>query len=61
MIVTKTSEEIAIMREGGGKLGGILQQLLALAIQGENLLHIEDQAQRLIKEAGGTPSFQTVA
>ncbi len=49
------------MREGGGKLGGILQQLLALAIQGENLLHIEDQAQRLIKEAGGTPSFQTVA
>ncbi len=61
MIVTKTPGEIAIMREGGQKLGGILEQLLALAIPGENLLHIESEAQRLIKEAGGTPSFQTVA
>ncbi len=57
---TKTVEELALMREGGQKLGKILEQLLASAIPGENLLRIEDQAQHLIREAGGAPSFQTV-
>lgn len=61
MITTKSKGEIEIMREGGQKLGKILTQLLALPVPGENLLHIEGEAQRLIKEAGGTPSFLTVA
>lgn len=61
MNAIKTSEELELMREGGKKLGAILEQLLVLATPGENLLHIESEAQRLIKEAGGTPSFQTVA
>ncbi|MBI3576431.1 type I methionyl aminopeptidase [Candidatus Gottesmanbacteria bacterium] len=61
MNAVKTSDELVMMREGGQKLGRILEQLLNLAIPGGNLLHIESEAQRLIKEAGGTPSFQTVA
>lgn len=48
------------MREGGQKLGVILQELLVVAKPGVTLLDIEELAQKRIKEAGGTPSFQTV-
>lgn len=60
MMHQKTPEEIAWMREGGKKLGNILQILLTSAVAGITLLQLEDQAQKLIAEAGGTPSFQTV-
>lgn len=49
------------MREGGRRLGAILQQLLAMAKPGVSLLDIEKEAQTLIRAAGGTPSFQTVS
>ena len=48
------------MREGGGKLGSILQQLLAGAEAGVSLIDIDSLAGKLIKEAGATPSFTSV-
>lgn len=60
MIDRKTPEQIAMMREGGGKLGAVLQKLLALAQPGVALLDIDKQADRLIAESGSTPSFKTV-
>lgn len=48
------------MREGGAKLGAILQDLLAMAQPGVALLDIEARAQELIRQAGGEASFQTV-
>lgn len=60
MIEKKTREEIAIMREGGQKLGTILQNLLEFAQTGVTLVDIDARADRLIQEAGGAASFKTV-
>lgn len=60
MIAIRTSEEIVIMREGGQKLGRILDELLAVETPGVSLLEIEKKADELIVAAGGTASFKTV-
>src|SRR5688572_31779793 len=60
MIDRKTPKEIETMREGGAKLGSILHKLLALAQPGVKLLDIDAQADTLIAQSGGTPSFKTV-
>mgnify|MGYP001604803952 CR=1 FL=1 len=60
MIEKKTKQEIAIMREGGTKLGTILQQLLVFAQPGISLKEIDVYAGTLIYEAGAIPSFTTV-
>lgn len=49
------------MREGGQKLARILEDLLARADTGVTLLSLEERAQKLIKDTGGSPSFQTVS
>ena len=49
------------MREGGAKLGAILQQLLEYADVGVCLNDIELRANKLIQDSGGTPSFKTVS
>ena len=59
-MIPKTKEELAIMAEGGKKLGNILQALLEKAKPGVTLTALEQQAAALIREAGGTPSFTTV-
>lgn len=59
-MIAKAKDEIAVMREGGAKLGAILQELLSMAAPGVTLLDIEALADRLIHEAGGEASFQTV-
>ncbi|MCX8009099.1 MAG: type I methionyl aminopeptidase, partial [Patescibacteria group bacterium] len=53
-------QRIEQQRVGGKKLGNILQKLLEKAQIGVSLLEIEKEAQRLIADAGGSPSFQTV-
>jgi len=60
MTSVKTPEEIASMRVGGKKLGGILKELLAMSTIGVNLLDIEKHAKKRIQEVGGQPSFTTV-
>ncbi len=61
MISLKSPEEIAIMREGGQKLGKILEELLDFSQPGVTLNQIESEANRLIFLSGGTASFKTVA
>ncbi len=61
MINLKKPEEIAIMREGGKKLGAILQELLLFSKVGVSLNDIEKRAVDLIAKAGGTPSFTAVS
>lgn len=60
MITPKTPDEIAIMRQGGAKIGTILHQLLDQAQPGVSLMEIEAHADRLIGASGGTASFRTV-
>lgn len=60
MIHRKTKEEIAVMFEGGQKLGTILQMLVSFAQPGIKLSEIEKYANDLIDKSGGTASFKTV-
>lgn len=60
MIHIKTPGEIAIMREGGRKLGAILNDLLDFSQPGVILTDIEKRACELIDAAGATASFKTV-
>ncbi len=60
MIHIKTPTEIAVMREGGKKLGVILNDLLTFSQPGVVLMDIEKRANELIERAGATASFATV-
>lgn len=60
MIDIKTPEEIADMREGGRRLGNILEELFAFSDVGTVLNDVEKKAVALIKENGATGSFSTV-
>lgn len=60
MIYRKTKDEIALMREGGSKLGSILETLLDFAQPSVSLLDIEKKANELIAHSGGQSSFKTV-
>lgn len=52
-------DKIQAMREGGTRLGVILQQLLDKAV-GVSLLEIDALTDRLIRDAGGAASFKTI-
>lgn len=60
MIHIKTPDEIAVMREGGRKLGDILENLLAYSQPGVILTDIEKRACELIEQAGAVASFKNV-
>jgi len=60
MIQIDALAKVSAMREGGQKLGVILQDLLSFSQVGVTLLDIDARADRLIQEAGGTASFKTV-
>jgi len=57
MITKKTPEEIDILREGGKRLGTIIEKLSKLIKPGISIEVFEDEARRLIKEYGDTPAF----
>jgi methionyl aminopeptidase len=56
----KKDKEIAIMLDGGKKLGQIRDQLEKFTQPGISLLQIEEKAQALIKKTGGKAGFATV-
>jgi len=60
MIDIKTAAEIADMREGGRKLGNILQELLDYSQIGVALLDVEKKANEFIEKNGAKASFATV-
>lgn len=56
-ILIKTSEEIALMREGGEKLRRITQALAEAAQEGVVLKELDKLARALIKKEGAEPAF----
>ena len=61
MIDIKTPEEITVMREGGRRLGNILEELLDYSRPGTGLMDIEKKADALIVQNDATASFKTVS
>lgn len=58
MVTIKTREEIQIMREGGGKLAEILQELKKKVRPGITTEELNELAEKLILKAGGKPNFK---
>lgn len=58
MITIKTPEEIKILREGGKILASVLRQVAEKVGPGIATIELDKLAERLIKEAGGEPSFK---
>ncbi|MCU0679854.1 MAG: type I methionyl aminopeptidase [Planctomycetes bacterium] len=58
MITIKNPEEIKALRLGGKILGEILNTLVKMVKPGLSTGELEDEAVRLITEAGGRPSFK---
>lgn len=61
MIIYKTPEEIALMREGGKILAGVLKKITAIVKPGVTTGQLELLACDLIAKAGGYPSFKGYA
>jgi methionyl aminopeptidase len=59
-ISIKSDKELDIMAEGGKKLGVIKRELASKVKEGVTAEDIELLAQKLIKKAGGKPSFMMV-
>ncbi len=58
MIIIKTGEEIAVMREGGAILASVLKKLTRAVKPGVSTADLEKTACELIIAAGGRPSFK---
>ena len=56
----KSPEDIAIMKEGGKITGRVLSRACDLAVPGTTLAEIDYQADKMIRDAGATPSFKEV-
>lgn len=54
----KKSEEIEIIRKGGKILSQILDTLLEKSVAGVKTIDLDKQAEKMIIEAGGVPSFK---
>ncbi len=57
-VTIKTKEEIGLIREGGKRLAGILNQVVAAALPGVATAVLDAIAEDLIVKAGGRPSFK---
>ncbi|MAG59562.1 type I methionyl aminopeptidase [Candidatus Woesebacteria bacterium] len=60
MINIKTDKEIEKMREGGKKLAIIREKLRSKVVAGSTGKKLDALAEKLIKDAGGRPSFKKV-
>lgn len=60
MIILKKPEEIELMQQGGKKLRNIVQKLKSIIKPGITTNHIDQEAEKFIKEEGGEPSFKKV-
>ncbi|RJQ35586.1 type I methionyl aminopeptidase [Candidatus Parcubacteria bacterium] len=58
MLDKKTPKEIEILREGGQILGQILRDLATQVKPGISGVYLNLQAEKLIKQAGGSPAFK---
>ncbi len=58
MITIKTPEEIKILRDGGKILASVLYQVAAQVKPGIATIELDELAEKLIRRAGGEPSFK---
>lgn len=58
MIELKTKKEITLMQESGAKLSQVMQTLKDKTKPGMTTGELNDMAEKLIAEKGGTPSFK---
>lgn len=58
MIKIKSSDEIEIIHEGGKILAGVLAVVAEVAKPGVATIELDILAEKLIREAGGVPSFK---
>jgi len=58
MIIIKNEKEIEIMRAGGKILASIMNALGEMSVAGKNTFEIDELAEKLILQAGGTPVFK---
>ncbi len=57
-MILKSEKDIAIMREGGGKLAEIMESIKKKALPGSTTLFLNEYAEELISQKGGKPSFK---
>ncbi len=57
MAIYKTEEEINLLAKGGKILAAILEEIISRAKPGVNIKDLDILAEKLIREAGGAPSF----
>ncbi|NLI70563.1 MAG: type I methionyl aminopeptidase [Firmicutes bacterium] len=57
MIISKTREELDIMREAGRIVARVLQAMKAMAVPGVETAELDQRAREIIKEAGAEPAF----
>lgn len=57
-MIIKTSEELKILREGGKRLADILRRVAERALPGVTTASLNEYAEELIAECGGTPAFK---
>jgi len=57
MVILKTAEEIAILREGGRRLANILKELEAMVAPGVSSVDLEYKARELCEKYEGKPAF----
>lgn len=60
MVHLKTEQEIKIMEEGGKRLRAAVAELVPKVKVGMTTNDIDQEAERLIRQHGGLPSFKTV-
>ena len=58
MIIGKSKKEIAKMRAAGQLTGLVLQELRKLAAPGISTIEIDRAAEKMIRDAGGLPTFK---
>ena len=58
MIIGKSKKEIEKMRAAGRAAGLVLQELKALAVPGASTIEIDRAAEKMIRDAGGLPTFK---
>ena len=57
LIITKTEDEIAVMRVGGKILGNVLQVIAKMVTPGVRIKDLNDAAEGMIRKAGAMPAF----
>src|SRR3989338_3725968 len=58
MSLVKKPDELKLIQEGGQRMGVILEKLAKMAAPGVTLAQLDTEAERLIVECGGAPSFK---